>query len=160
MTNTPLSFDISDTPPASSADAPQKRGPGRPRGSSNAKKPAAGSTDQKTLTQALATMDSLYDLASGGLMLIGLPATAQSWVEQAERLKASNKETLKASPKLAASIANAGSVGGATTFFVAHAMALGTVAMIARQELALRRAQYDAEAEAARAADDDPTRIP
>lgn len=137
---TPLSFVIDDKPPASA-----KRGPGRPKGSTNKPRATSGATDASTLKQALASLDSLYNLTTVGLTMVGLTATAEAWTAQTDDLRKSNEEALKAAPRLAAAIANAGSVGGATAFFAAHVMAVAPVMMLARMELATRRAARDAE---------------
>lgn len=136
MTDEPIKFTIdTDTPPAS--EKPRR---GRPPGSKN-RTPVARSTatDAATLKQALATLDSLYEFASVGLLMLGLPQTATDWAESAERLSKTNEEALKAAPKLARAIANAGNVGGATTFVVAHVMAVSSVVQGVNRELAARR---------------------
>lgn len=138
----PIKFTIdTDTPPAS---AKPRRG--RPPGSKN-RTTASGTTDAATLKQALATLDSLYSFTASGLLMLGLPQTAMDWAESAEKLSKTNGEALKASPRLAKAIANAGNVGGATTFVVAHAMAISSLVQGVNRELAARRIDQQTEVE-------------
>lgn len=150
-----IKFTIDDKPPASSADKPRR---GRPPGSRNKTSSAgANKSESATLSQALKTMDSLYEMSAAGLMLFGLTGTAELWANQTETLRESNKSALAASPRLAAAIASAGSVGGAAAFFSAHIMAIAPVALMARMELAARRIPPTEEAPAD---PDNVTRIP
>lgn len=142
--STPINFSIDDKAPASAT--PKRRG--RPPGSTNKPKAAQGATDASTLKQALASLDSLYKVTTLGLTMVGLTDTAETWANRVDDLQKSNEDALKAAPRLAAAIANAGSVGGATAFFAAHVMALAPVMMVARIELAERRATRAAEAAA------------
>lgn len=116
-----------------------KRAPGRPRGSTNrpaSEKAAAPTAD---VNKALASLQSLYDTATAILLVAGLPATSLTLAGRIEELQEANKKALSASPKLAKSIASAGSTGGAVTFFIANAMTVGAVAATARAELAAKR---------------------
>lgn len=141
----PITFDISnDKAPASAA--PKRRG--RPPGSTNKAKTAPSATDAATLKQALATMESLYSVTTAGLLMFGLTETATAWAASTEDLTKTNEDALKAAPRLAKAIANAGSVGGATTFVVAHVMAIAGVMRIASNELAARRQPGEEDAEA------------
>jgi len=142
-------FSIDDRPPTT-----VKRAPGRPKGSTNKPRATASATDAATLKQALASLDSLYDFTTLGLTMFGFAETASEWVTAAESLRATNEDALKASPRLAQAIARAGSVGGATTFFIAHAVALGGVMRSAQAELRARNVATEPKTS------DDPTVIP
>lgn len=137
MADKPPTFVIED-------DEPQpKRGPGRPRKDAS----SAPSTPRTTATainadvrKAMATLDSGYNLVATGLTLFGLTKSAEDWISSAEQLKATNEDALKASPKLAKAIANAGSTGGAATFLLTHGMALASLFGVLRSEIADKRA--------------------
>lgn len=126
-----INFSKEDKAPASAA----KRGPGRPPGSAN-KAPSKSATAAKAdVDQALATMESLYTATTIGLTMFGLVETAEDWIAKAEELQKTNREALTAAPRLAASIAKAGQVGGAGMFFGAHAIALFGLVNSARAEM-------------------------
>ena len=122
----PLSFEV------------PKRGPGRPAGSKTKSAPTATQVSAD-VRAAKATLESMYKIVGLGLMTFGLTRSAEEWMEQTTTLSAANEDALKASPKLAKWLANAGSTGGATTLIVMHGMAIANVAGIAREELAERR---------------------
>jgi hypothetical protein len=107
----------------------------------------------------MATLDSFYNLIATGLMMTGLHVTMKEWVDGAESLKLSNEDALKAAPKLASWIANAGSTGGATTFILTHGMVLAGVVTTARTELTERRTAAATESQAD-TAPTDPSYIP
>lgn len=115
--------------------APKKRG--RPAGSTN-KTPASGPAAD--VAKAMATLDNAYNMVATGLVMFGLNQSAETWVDSAEQLKATNKDALTASPKVAAYIANAGTAGGAGTLLLTHGMAFAGLAKIVNSELAERRA--------------------
>lgn len=124
---------------------PPKRGPGRPKGSRN--KTTAAPTASGTaadIRQAMATLDSVYDMASVGLLMLGLPDTATAWADASTNLRKTNEDALKASPRLARAIARAGSTGGAGAFFITHIVALASVMSVGRGELAERQAAKEA----------------
>lgn len=133
---------MADTPPKPltvTVEAPpaEKRGPGRPKGSGTKTASAGPATDVK---KALATLNSAYNLIATGLMAAGMTKTAEVWAETAADLAKTNEDALNASPKLAKMLASTGSLGGTSTFIVTHVMAATSVAVVARNELAERRA--------------------
>lgn len=115
----------------------QRRGPGRPKGATAAKTTATASNAE--IKQAMATLESFYNIVATGLLLTGMHSTLAEWTTSAEQLKATNEDALKAAPKLAHWIANAGSTGGSATFVLTHGMAFAGIAGVARTELAARR---------------------
>lgn len=128
---------MADTPPKVTVSVePEKRGPGRPKGSTSAPKSAGPATDVK---KALATLNSAYNLIATGLMAAGLEKTASAWAETAADLSKTNEDALNSSPKLAKMLASTGEVGGSGAFIVTHTMATFSMMMIARAELAERR---------------------
>jgi len=131
-----LNFSIEDDKAPASA-APKKRGPGRPKGSTNAAKNASATAAD--VRQAMATLESLYDFTAAGLVMFGFNDSAASWVESAARLKATNEDALKAAPKLAATIARMGQTGGTATFIIAHVMAVSSLLRSVQGEVAERR---------------------
>lgn len=137
---------MSDSPPVFRIedDEPQpKRGPGRPRKDANSSAPAPKPTAtalNADVRKAMATLDSGYNLVATGLTLFGLTESAKDWINSAEQLKATNEDALKASPKLAKAIANAGSTGGAATFLLTHGMAFASLFSVLRAEIADKRA--------------------
>lgn len=137
----PISFTI-DTDTAPKSAAPKKRG--RPAGSTNAAKSASATASD--VRQAMATLESLYDFTTVGLTMFGFTTTAEQWVAQSAHLKATNEDALKAAPKLAASIARMGQVGGTTAFMVAHVMAVGNLVRSVQAEVFARRAAAEREA--------------
>lgn len=136
----PINFTI-DTDTAPKSAAPKKRG--RPPGSTNAAKTATATAAD--VRQAMATLESAYDFTTVALTMFGFTSTAVAWVESANRLKATNEDALKAAPKLAASIARMGQVGGTTAFMVSHIMAVGGLIRGVQSEILQRRAEADAE---------------
>ena len=153
------SFNI-ETPSAT-----PKRGPGRPKGSTTTT--PNNTVVNRDVKQAMATLDSFYNIVSTGLLMTGLHETMGEWSSSAEQLKTTNEDALKAAPKLAKWIANAGTTGGSATFILTHGMAFAGVFAIARKELASKvKAQPTAEDTpsdptdpAERSADYDPTYI-
>lgn len=120
---------------------PAKRGPGRPKGSRNKTAPATATGTAADIRQAIATLESMYDLAAMGLMLAGLTETATAWVAATDDLKRTNEDALKAAPRLAKAIARVGSTGGSATFFLTHGVAFAGVFATARTEFAAKRAE-------------------
>ena len=116
----------------------EKRGPGRPKGSTTKSAPTATAVSAD-VRAAKATLESMYKVVGIGLMAAGLTRTAEAWVDQVETLSASNEDALKSSPKLAKWLANVGSTGGAATLIIMHGMAAVSVVSVARDELAERR---------------------
>jgi len=133
MADTPPKIVVEDSPPA-------KRGPGRPKGSTNkATTPIAA--DTRDVKKALATLNGAYNLIATGMMALGLTETAKAWAETAEDLNKTNADALQAAPKLARMIAAGGSVGGAGTFLVTHFMAVASISTLARKEYLDRKAE-------------------
>jgi hypothetical protein len=135
---------LTDTTPnftISSLDSQTKKR-GRPAGSKNkSTTPPTATQVNADIKQALATLETAYNLIATGLVMTGLNHSLESWIESAEGLKKSNEDALRAAPKLAHWIANAGSTGGAATFVITHGMAFATLYSVAREELSERRAQ-------------------
>jgi hypothetical protein len=104
----------------------------------------------------MSTLDSAYNLIATGLVIAGLEQTAVEWADSAEQLKSTNEDALKASPKLARMIANAGSTGGGATLLLTHGMALAGLFKTAQRELVSKREQAR-EAAQAEATEKDPT---
>lgn len=131
-----------DTPPnltgKITVETGEKRGPGRPKGSTTKSAPTATAVSAD-VRAAKATLESMYKVVGIGLATAGLTRSAEAWIEQTETLSASNEDALKSSPKLAKWLANVGSTGGAATLILMHGMAAATVVSIARAELAERR---------------------
>jgi hypothetical protein len=128
---------VKPTPQTVRIELPARKGPGRPKGSTTKSAPTATAVNAD-VRQALATLESLYNMVGLGLGAFGLTETLGKWIEQTERLKATNEDALKAAPKVAKFLASTGTAGGSATFLITHAMAFGTVALVAREEVAQR----------------------
>jgi len=130
-----MSFTINDAKPELKADR-------KPRvNASAAPKTAPTAGTPADVKKAMATLDSAYNMVATGLMVFGLPDTANVWIESAEQLKVSNEDALKASPKLAKAIASAGSTGGAATLIITHVMAFASVFAVMRAEMQAKRGE-------------------
>jgi hypothetical protein len=115
-----------------------KKPRGRPPGSKTKTAPTATQVNAD-VRQALATLESMYNMVSTGLLLGGFMDTFAVWQEQADKLSKTNEDALKSAPKLAAWIARAGSTGGAATLIIGHGMAAFAVAGTLRGELVERQ---------------------
>lgn len=120
---------------------PAGRRAATPPKSQTPSKPMASKGD---VDRAVAMLDTMYELISDGFELFGLEETHEKWGSAVTKLRRTNRDSLSASPKLAKQIANLGEGGGATTFFIAHIVAFGTLYPTARRELAANLADRPA----------------
>jgi hypothetical protein len=134
---------MSDTPPSFTVETADKdkptakRPPGRPKGTTNAARSAA--TSSNDVKQAMASLDMMYDIISTGLLMWNRPLSASVWASKSATLRETNENALKASPKLARFLAGVGSTSGAITFITAHTVAFGALAMTLQLEAATNK---------------------
>lgn len=143
----PKQIELEDSNKPLPVAEPPKRG--RPRGSTNARKPAAKSdTDQ-----ALAVLDGMYKMSALALTMLSYYETAEEVIDSAEKIREQNRAALDASPKLAKYLATAGGVSGTGQFLLVNGMLMAGVANTFRRERNVKLVERAAsEAEAARAA--------
>lgn len=127
----PRTFRLGTTRAATPGPTPAPES-GRRAAAPKSQRPMAAAKD---VERAVAMMDTLYALMADGFELFGLEETGAKWQSATTKLRRTNKDSLSASPKLARQIANIGEGGGATTFFLAHAIAIATLYPVAAKEM-------------------------
>lgn len=135
----PLNVDdlVFDTPPDDPIGEAGETKPrrGRPPGTKNGEGRGRRTTaENKTVAEAIGTMQSAYDLLA--LMLQPLaPNAARIFREGISKAQESNRRAFEASPKLAKKVASTGEKGGGAAFFIGNAVLIAPVVAAASREV-------------------------
>lgn len=129
-----LVYDAAPDEPITESGEPRARR-GRPPGTKNGEGKGRRTTaENRTVSEALGTMQSSYDLI--GLLLTPLaPNTARIFKDGVRSAQESNKRAFEASPKLAKRVASTGEKGGAAAFFIGNTVLIMPVVAAAVTEV-------------------------
>jgi hypothetical protein len=131
---------VFDTPPDDITEAgePAKPRRGRPPGTRNGEgKGRRTTSESRTVSEAMGTMQSAYDLIA--LLLKPLaPNAARIFSDGVPKAQESNRRAFEASPKLAKRVASTGEKGGSAAFFIGNAALIAPVVAVAAGEVSAK----------------------
>jgi hypothetical protein len=90
--------------------------------------------ESKTISEAMGTMQSAYDMVALLLSPIA-PNAARLFRDGISRAQESNRRAFEASPKLAKRVASTGEKGGGAAFFIGNAVLIAPVVAAASREI-------------------------